>query len=59
MTIKLSIRNEYDSHPTVRELDQVKQISIQVDNITITRGDYQDTLKYTLKDRVVIIEEAW
>ena len=59
MTIKLSIRNEYDSHPTVQELDQVKQISIQVNNITITRGDYQDTMKYTLKDRVVIIEGAW
>lgn len=59
MTIKLSLRHEYDSHPTVQELDQVKQIRIQVDNITITRGDYQDTLKYTLKDRVVIIEEAW
>lgn len=59
MTIKLSLRHEYDSHPTVQELDQVKEIKIQTNTLTITRGDHQDTLTYTLNDRVVVIERVW
>lgn len=59
MTIELSLRHEYDSHPYVQELEQVEQIKIQTNTLTITRGNYNDTLTYTLNDRVVIIERAW